>query len=148
MSIIDRFEFSEDKIWLRLTAVLAAVLVTASLIALIAYLMLSGTGVIKHTPPLTAYVEVTDQGFNPSLLAVKTNTEVNWVNKSAKPIRVQALPLKKGDKPVFDSGLTSIKPGETFTITVKKGVGVTIKYKDVLHPKHVGGISIVKVVYQ
>ena len=130
--------------WLRIVAVVAAVLVAGSIISLIAYFLLNGGRVNKSEPTATAYIEVNDQGFSPSLLAVEPNTDVIWVNRSSSPVHITAFPLEDGDKPVFDSGNSIVKPQENFSIRIKKGVGVTIKYHDELHPDRLGGITIVE----
>lgn len=93
------------------------------------------------TPPKTASVNITEDGFAPSTIKVNIGTVVIWHNLDHKPHRIAANPYgTHSTLPSLDS-MSKIPPNGTYRYTFDKAG--TYGYHDELNPK-INGTVIVK----
>lgn len=89
-----------------------------------------------------AHVSVTSSGFNPSVLGVKSGTQVTWINADTKPHQVAADPYPKNNSiPNFDSTQTLLT-NDSYSFTFNQRG--TYHYHDQLNPLKLLGTVVVK----
>lgn len=94
----------------------------------------------KVTAPVTAEVDMNEDGFNPATIKVKAGTVVIWKSTDSESHRVVSNPHPThGDLPGLDSK-SNIGPDDTYSYTFDK-VG-TYKYHDELDPTRNGTVVV------
>ena len=92
------------------------------------------------TPPPTASVQITEDGFVPATLKVKVGTVVIWTNVDSAPHRIAANPYPSHtDLPELDSK-TNMATDGTYRFTFD--TPGTFHYHDELNPKTNGTVIV------
>jgi plastocyanin len=117
----------------------------ATSVVLIVIIILGVISYHKTSRPASvrqAAVAVTSQGLTPSVLSVKTGTQVTWTNSDSSAHEIAADPYPKNDSiSGFDSTVV-LQPNDSYSFSFKKAG--TYHYHDQLNPFKINGTVIVK----
>ncbi len=113
-------------------------IVVLSLLALILYLPKRSSKI--EISEAKANVIITDKGFEPEYLNVKTGTTVTWTNNDNKARKLKALDNSHDHKDRLRIDSEEIGPGESYSLTFDKTD--TYKYTDSSDEAQTGSVKV------